>query len=322
MKYCDFMGTQISKIGLGTVRFGSVIPDEKAFLLMDSFLNGGGNIIDTARGYFQEIGFRGKSESTIGKWMNQRNNRNKVILVTKGGMRYSCNEGKEEWPPCLDRRSMLDEVRKSLDAFGTEYIDIYLVHRDDIARPVGEIVETMQEVKTLSNARSIGVSNWSLGRLMEANNYALIHGFTKFSVVEVWWSLAEYTHTMWNSSMNTTMDVDMYNYIEKEKMLGIAYTFQAKGYFQKAVASGIDNIDPKLRLRIETPRNRKKLAYLEEYCRVNKVSTTAVVAGYITSRKVKSVALAGCSTIEQMEDIFKNCDYDLPQKVIDELDSI
>jgi aryl-alcohol dehydrogenase-like predicted oxidoreductase len=322
MKYCNFLGTQISKIGLGTVRFGSLIPDEKAFAIMDCFISGGGNIIDTARGYFQEIDSRGKSELTIGKWIKLRNNRQKIILVTKGGKRYSHDKGKEEWTPCLDRISMLNEVRESLEALETEYIDIYLAHRDDVTRPVEEIVETMQEVKSISNARAIGVSNWSLDRLKDANNYARLHNLVPFTVVEVWWSIAEYTSTVWNSNITTTMDTSLYDYIVENEMLGIAYTFQAKGYFQKAIISGIDNIDPKLRLRIETPRNKKRLAYIKEYCRVNKISPTAVVAGYITSGQAKGIALAGCSTIEQMEDILNNCDYDLPQEVVDELDTI
>jgi aryl-alcohol dehydrogenase-like predicted oxidoreductase len=322
MKYCDFLGTQLSKVGLGTVRFGSLISDEKAFALMDCFFAGGGNVIDTARGYFQEIGARGSSETTIGKWIKLRNNRSKIILVAKGGSRYSRKGEKEEYTPCLDRISMLKEVRESLDALQTGYIDIYLVHRDDVIRPIEEIVETMQEVKTLSNAKAIGVSNWSIKRLIEANHYAKRHGFTTFTAIEVWWSVAEYTRTMWANSINTTMSTDLYDYMIKNEMLGIAYTFQAKGYFQKAIASGIDNIEPKLRMRIDTPGNRKKLAYIDEYCRLNKVSPTAVVTGYITSRQAKGIALAGCSTVEQIEDILNNCDYDLPQNVINELDSL
>jgi aryl-alcohol dehydrogenase-like predicted oxidoreductase len=322
MKYCDFLGTQISKIGLGTVRFGSLIPEEKAFGLMDCYVSGGGNVIDTARGYFQEIGFRGKSEQVVGKWIKLRNNRSRIILVTKGGIRYSRNGEMEEWAPCLDRPNMLTEARESLEALETEYIDIYLVHRDDITRPVEEIVETMQEVKMLSNARAIGVSNWSIERLKEANRYAGIHNLTPFTAIEVWWSIADYTHSMWNSTITTTMDTNMYSYVIENQMLGIAYTFQAKGYFQKAIASGIDNIDPKLRARIETPKNRKKLAYIEKFCRENKISPTAVVAGYITSGQAKGVALAGCSTLEQMEDILKNCNYELSQAVIDGLDLI
>jgi aryl-alcohol dehydrogenase-like predicted oxidoreductase len=322
MKYLDFGDSKLSKIGLGTVRFGSLIPEDQSYAIMDAFLSGGGNVVDTARGYFQEIDARGKSEETIGKWLGLRNNRNKVILITKGGKKYFRDKEKDRYVPSLDRLSMIKEAQESLEALGTDYIDIYLVHCDDTNRSIEEIVDMMQGVKAIVKAKAIGVSNWSIERLREANNYAQKHGLTTFSANEFFWSIAEYNNKVWNSSISATMNSDLYNYIVDNDMLGIAYTFQAKGYFQKAFAVGIKNLEPNLRSRIETPRNLKIFAYLKKYCQENNVSPTAVVTGYITSGRAKGIALAGCSTVEQMDDILNNCDYDLPQNIIDELDSI
>jgi aryl-alcohol dehydrogenase-like predicted oxidoreductase len=317
MKYIEFAGMKLSKIGLGAGRFGTKIQEEDAFFLLDSFLAGGGNVVDTARNYYEWVeNGRGVSEKTIGKWMKIRANREKVILVTKGGV---SNKG-HEWTINLSREKLLAEAKESLDALGTEHVDVYLLHRDEPARPVQEIIETMQEIKSFTEARVVGIANWNIRRIKEANAYAVAQGLEPFMVIQTWWSLAEYTDAMWNDPNTTHMDADTYQYLVEKNLLGMAYTSQCKGFFQKAIAKGIDAIDPALKSRIVTPKNLNKLECIKEFCSKNNVSPTEAVLGYITSNIANGLALVSCSTENQLTDILEHCDYDLPQKMIEGLD--
>jgi aryl-alcohol dehydrogenase-like predicted oxidoreductase len=320
MKYIKIGDMQISKIGLGTTRFGTRLSEEESFALMDVYTAYGGNVLDTARNYYEWVeNGRGTSEKTIGKWLKLRGNRDKIIIVTKGGV--FCNNG-AEWKIDLSRGKLLEEAKESLEALSVNDINIYLLHRDEPNRSVEEIVETMQVIKKTVKVSLIGVSNWDIDRVRAANAYAEKKNYEPFMVIQTWWSLAEYTDAMWNDPASKHMDKETYNYILDRKMLAMAFTSQSKGFFQKAILHGIDNINQKLRERIVTPVNLKKLEYIKNYCKKNKVSPTAVVIGYITSNCVMGTALVSCTKKEQLIDILDNSDYILPQKIIKEIDCI
>lgn len=320
MKYIENpkINIPISKIGIGTGRFGTKVPKEVAFEMLDLFYEKGGNVVDTARNYYEWVpNGRGASERCIGEWLETKE-RTKICISTKGGVR---NEGKTFFYN-LSKHNLENEIKESLDSLRTEYIDIYLLHRDEPDRPVEEIVETMQRVQEIGNVSQIGVANWEISRVKKANEYANKNGLIPFSIIQTWWSLAEYTDAMWNDSTTTHMDEETYQYMLKHKLVGMAYTSQCKGFFQKAIMNGIEGIDPFLYQRIVTPTNMKKLEYIREYCNVKEISPTAFVNGYITSNELEGIALVSVSNINQLQDILDWCDYELPQEAIKDVDHV
>lgn len=319
MKTIDYNGKEISQIGLGTGRFGTRVEKELSFQMLDYFYDNGGNVIDTARNYYEWVeNGRGMSEKCIGEWIEHRNNRSDICLCTKGGVR---NEGKV-FVSNLSRQGLKREVQESLEALRTDYLDIYLLHRDELTQQVEEVVETMQEIKEIAKISTIGVANWKIDRIKAANEYAISHGMEPFRIVQTWWSLAEYTDSMWNDPTTTHMDAETYEYMVQNDYLGMAYTSQCKGFFQKAVRLGLENLDPFLMKRIATDVNLAKLDYITEYCAKEDVSPTAVVTGYITSNLLKGIALVSVSNMEQLCDIVSVSDYDLSETVIHQLDAI
>ncbi|MGN1481233.1 aldo/keto reductase [Porcipelethomonas sp.] len=320
MKYIkNIQDVRISKIGLGTGRFGTKVSESLSFDMLDLFYEGGGTLIDTARNYYEWVeNGRGKSEECIGKWMDSRGCRRNVCISTKCGVK---NKG-HDWFINLSKEMLSQELEESLEALRTDYIDIYLLHRDEPERPVEEIIETMQYLKEKGKVKIIGAANWSFERLYKANEYAKKHGMEPFRTVQTWWSLAEYKYEMWNDSNTTHMDENMYNYMINNNMFGMAYTSQCKGFFQKAVKNGLENVDEFLKHRIETERNLKKLDFIKKYCQGNNVSPTSVVSGYITSNPLEGTALVSCSDMSQLEDILRCCDYELEHEAISKLDSL
>lgn len=323
MKYIDlktrFKELHLSKIGLGTGRFGTLISEKDSFEMLDQFVQAGGTVIDTARNYYEWVqNGRGMSEKNIGKWLMETGVREKVILSTKCGVR---NEGKK-WTYDLSYNNICIELEESKKALGTDEIDIYLLHRDEISRNVEEIVETMHRLYTENKIGVIGACNWNIKRILEANSYAKRNNLTSFKIIQTWWSLAEYTKEMWNDPTTTHMDDETYQYMRKNDILGMAYTSQVKGYFQKAINLGVDNVDSFLRQRIETPINLQKLEYIRKYCVQHEIDPTAFVLGYITSNSLNGISLISCNRMEQLKDIIENADYDLPENCINEIDNI
>lgn len=319
MKYIEKCGMRMSKIGLGTGRFGTRVDKTTAFRMLDAFVSGGGNVVDTARNYYEWVeNGRGISEKTIGSWVAARGIRDRIYISTKGGVR---NVGKKFYIN-LGKQNLLNELKESQDALQSRNIDIYLLHRDEPERPVEEIMDTLQLVAERANVKALGVCNWSAKRIIAANRYAITRGYKPLLMIQTWWSIAAYTDTMWNDPTTTHMDTQTYNYILKNDLIGMAFTSQAKGFFQKALTTGLDNLDAFLKQRIATELNIKRLNYIADYCNKRHLSPTAVVNGYITSNEAKGIALVSCSTMEQLYDILNNCDTEIDREFICNIDRI
>lgn len=299
---------------MGGGRLGSNYSYELSRQFLDVFYEYGGTTIDTARSYspWQNNG-RGKSEECIGKWIEEKGIRDNIVLVTKGGI-------KENGSIDNSKNNLLKELEESLEALRTDYIDIYLLHKDDFDDPIEEIVETMQALKEKAAIRKIGVSNMCFNRIYNAADYAARNHMEAFSVIQTWWSLGEYKDNMWNDKSTTHMEDALYQFLLTNNLICMAYTSQCKGYFQKKVLG--ECIPSFLQERIETERNIKKAEYIKEFCKKYEVHPTAFVNGYITSNPLHGIAILSSSSVDQLQNIMDNCDFNLPDYVIKEIDNI
>ena len=141
--------------------FGWTVDEKQSFKLLDAFFDLGFNAIDTADVYSRwvEGNEGGESETIIGKWMKDRGNRNKVLLITKVGS--DVGQGKKD----LSKDYILEAVDKSLERLQTEYIDLYLTHWDDEVTPVEETLEAYGKLIEAGKIRWAGASNLSPERL-------------------------------------------------------------------------------------------------------------------------------------------------------------
>ena len=149
--------------------FGWTVDEKQSFKLLDAFFDLGFNAIDTADVYSRwvEGNEGGESETIIGKWMKDRGNRKKVLLITKVGS--DMGQGKRD----LSKNYILEAVDKSLERLQTDYIDLYLTHWDDEVTPVEETLEAYGKLIEAGKIRWAGASNSSPERLkasLEASN--------------------------------------------------------------------------------------------------------------------------------------------------------
>ena len=171
----------VSVFALGSAWFAMGTRDEH-WDLLDRFVGAGGTTVDTGRLY-------GDSEAVIGGWMAERRNRDDMVVITKGGLsRTDTTVLSDDIARDLDQ-----DVPTSLDALGTDVIDLYLLHRDNPAVPVGRFVDALNAQLGKGRIRAFGGSNWELQRVQEAQAYAAEHGLVGFAAVSNNLSLAEPT---------------------------------------------------------------------------------------------------------------------------------
>lgn len=236
MKYVTLTNTDltVSRICLGTGSLGSVVPRPAAFAIMDAFVDAGGTFFDSAHYYANWIpGERHLSEKTIGAWLKARGGKGNLVIATKGGHPDAETPNVSRLAP----RDIVGDLDASLDLLGLSTIDLYWLHRDDPRRPVGEIVETLNDQLRLGKIRFLGCSNWRPARIREAHAYASAHGLQSFVASQIFWSLAVPNPgtVKWDQA---AMDDEAAEFYRTASMSVHAFTSQAKGFFAKADQSG------------------------------------------------------------------------------------
>ena len=147
-------GTAVSKIGLGTMYFGSETPETDAFAILDAYVEAGGNLIDTADVY---VG--GVSEQIVGRWFAARPREitDRVVLASKG----RAGASKDPNGIGASRRYLHRALNKSLGRLGVETIDLYQPHASDMHTPVEETLSFLDEAVKAGKIHYIGVSNFT-----------------------------------------------------------------------------------------------------------------------------------------------------------------
>ena len=294
MRYRDFLGRKTSVLCLGTVGLGFDFSQKQSNEILDAYVELGGNFLDTARVYGDFAGgVCGISERAVGNWLAARRNREQIIVGTKGGHPElsAMNVGR------LDRENLSDDIRRSLDDLMVDQVDIYWLHRDDVSRPVGEILETLNGFLQAGYTRFIGVSNWTTARIREANAYAAAHGMTGFCANQPQFSLAR-QEVMTDPTLYQ-MDREMYEFHVETGMPCVPFSSQAKGFFIK-LHDGAEISDGAKR-RFDSPGNRAIYARLLALSEETGYSVGALSLAYLTCNRFDIFPIVGVSRLSQVE---------------------
>ena len=181
MKYTKLgnSGLDVSRICLGCMSFGASDQGTHAWSLdeatsrpfIQQALDAGINFFDTANVYSL-----GTSEEYVGRALADMANRDEIVLATKvnGPMRGGQNA------IGLSRKSIMAEIDHSLRRLGTDYVDLYQIHRWDHRTPIEETMEALHDVVKAGKARYIGASSMWAWQFSKAQYVAEAHGWTKF----------------------------------------------------------------------------------------------------------------------------------------------
>jgi len=123
-------GLQVSEVALGAMMFGSATSKKESYEVLDTYIDLGGNFIDTSNNYAHWAGTGDESETLLGEWLKDRGCRDRVVLATKVGFdRHGEGAG-------LKKEQIEYWVDESLRKLGTDYIDLYYAHTDDPHTPM------------------------------------------------------------------------------------------------------------------------------------------------------------------------------------------
>jgi 1-deoxyxylulose-5-phosphate synthase len=172
-------GLQVSRITLGCMTYGTpdrgnhawTMSEEASRPLIRQALELGINFFDTANAYSD-----GTSEEIVGRALKDFSTRDEVVIATKvfNRMRPGPNGAG------LSRRAIFTEIDHSLRRLGTDYVDLYQIHRWDYETPIEETMEALHDVVKAGKVRYIGASSMYAWQFAKANYIARIHGWTEF----------------------------------------------------------------------------------------------------------------------------------------------
>ncbi len=171
---------EVSVVGLGCNNFGMRIGREETAAVVNAALDAGINFFDTANVYSA-----GSSEEITGQTLLSMAPREDVVIATKvhGRMRPGPNgQG-------LSRKSILTEIDNSLRRLGTDYVDLYQIHRWDYHTPIEETLEALHDVVKAGKARYIGASSMYAWQFAQAQYSADLNGWTRFVSMQNYYNL-------------------------------------------------------------------------------------------------------------------------------------
>ena len=320
MEYVQIPGTHLrsSVLGLGTAALGTTIDTQASFRLLDAFLDHGGTMLDTASAYANWVpGETSLSEKTIGHWLQDRGNRQRVQIATKGG---NPNVGTGHISR-LSPAEIRHDLEASLRNLRIEMIDLYYLHRDDPTRPVEEIVEELNKYVQFGQVRYLGCSNWRRERINAAQTYAAAHGLQDFSANQMLWNAAICDYEAIGDPTIVQMDPDLWQYHQQTGLAAVAYSSQANGFFNKLAAGREQAIGLGTRRMYNSSENLVRLARMQELSKRTGLTITQIVLGYLLGQPFTTIALIGCQTIDQLNDSVTAAGIRLSREQIDYIET-
>lgn len=304
MEKINLHGTELDVAGLclGTAAYGGELPEEAAVEQLNYYEENGGNFIDTAHIYNDWIpGEKSRSEKVIGRWLKDRNLRNHMLLATKGGHPLFTSIEKSR----LNKEDLVNDLEGSLKNLGTDVIDMYILHRDDRQKPVGELLEYLENQVRAGKLRYYGCSNWKAERVKEAREYALAKGLKGFTCNQLMFSLAKVNTEGVADKTLVAMDEATYQYQKESNLSSMAYMSMAKGYFTKKFLN--KSLSEELKNMYDNKVNESRYKILKEAFS-NSLDVTAYTLQYIQSAPFSSIPIASFSSLSQLKEAIKGCE--------------
>jgi len=282
-------GVKVSQFCLGTMHFGSRTDRMTSYRLLDQYVEAGGSFLDTANNYAHWVpGFKGgESETLLGEWMRERQNRARLFVATKVGFDYSgVDRG-------LRASQIEAECEKSLRRLGIETIDLYYAHKDDRETPLEETLEAFDRLVRAGKVRFIGASNFAAWRLAEARCVSQVHGWAAYCCVQQRYS---YIRPKPGVSFGPQVAVndDLLDYCRAHALTLLAYSPLLGGAYTRA--------DRSFQEQYLGPDTDARLAALDAVARETGATRNQVVLAWMAQSDPPVIPLVGASTVEQLRE--------------------
>lgn len=272
-------------ICLGTNVFGWTADKEAAFAVLDAYVAGGGNFIDTADVYPAWATGESTSETIIGEWMAKRGNRDKIVLATKVGML----QGLQGLAP----RTIRTAVENSLRRLRTDRIDLYWAHVDDRDTPLAESLAAFDALIREGKVRYIGASNYDAGRLAEALRISDEEGLARYVALQQPYNLVERGY-----------EGALREVVSREGLSSTPYFGLARGFLTGKYAPGVPVDSPRAGQASEylwTERGPKVLDTLAKVAADRGTEPAAVALAWLAAQPTVTAPIASARNVIQLQ---------------------
>ena len=273
---------------------------EEGFALLDAVFEHGGTTFDTAHNYGG-----GDADRVLGLWMETRGNREQVVIVGKG-----CHHN-------ADRRRVTpydleSDLMDSLARLRTEYVDLYLLHRDDPDLPVAPIMDAFARHHGAGRIHACGGSNWSPARIQAANEYAKQHDLPPMRASSPNFSLAVQRREPWPECLSISGPAGAQDraWYRRTQMPLLVWSSLAGGFFSGQLRR--DNLhtldtapDALLKLSAETyatEENFRRYDAARQIADQRGVSVPQVALAYLFGSGLNVFPLVGARTAQEFAD--------------------
>lgn len=309
-------GLEISRICLGCMSYGdptwrgwSWVQDEAASRpFLKRALDLGLNFFDTADVYSQ-----GRSETLLGQSLkNLGVKRSDVIIATKvfGDMGTGPNDRG------ASRGHIMDSVKASLDRLGTDHIDLYQIHGNDIVTPVEETLRALDDLVSEGLVRYIGCSNWAAWKIMKSLGISDHRGWARFETVQAYYSIA-----------GRDLEREIVPMMADQNVGLMVWSPLAGGLLSGKFGPGSNGPEGARRTAFDFPPVNRDRAWacvdeMRNVAQAHDTSVARVALAWILAKPFVSTVIIGAKRMDQLEDNLAAAELMLTPEEIAALDKV
>ena len=304
-------GLEVSRICLGCMSYGAkgrgnhswVLEEDQARPFIKKALDLGINFFDTANVYSD-----GTSEEIVGRALRDLTSRHSVVIATKvhGRMHPGPNGGG------LSRKAVMHEIDESLRRLGTDYVDLYQIHRWDYHTPMEETLEALHDVVKAGKARYIGASSMYAWQFMKALDYQARRGWTRFV------SMQDYVNLVYREE-----EREMLPLCESEGIGVIPWSPLARGRLARQwnTASERSESDAFGQSLYSEEADKRVIDAVSEVAQARGVPMAQVALAWVLGKAPVTAPIVGATQLQHLDDAVQALSVRLTREEIEALEA-
>lgn len=284
-------------LSLGGNVFGWTADEETSFAVLDAYTAAGGNFVDTADTYSSWVPGHsgGESELLIGSWLSKRGRRDDIVVATKVGSHPDFKG--------LKAATIKAAAEESLRRLGTDHIDLYYTHFDDVETPVEEIIGAMDALVREGKVRYIAASNISPERLTASLEFSDREGLAKYVALQQHYNLVEREY-----------EGPLREVVRAHGLASVPYFGLARGFLTGKYRPGVVVDSPRAGgagAYLESESGPRVLAALDEVAAAHGAEQASVALAWLRSRPTVVAPIASARTPEQLPALLASVELEL-----------
>jgi aryl-alcohol dehydrogenase-like predicted oxidoreductase len=284
-------------VALGGNVFGWTANEAESFTILDGYVAGGGNLIDTADAYSAWVpgNSGGESETIIGRWLASHKCRASTIIATKAG-KHPRLEG-------LSAKTIQTAAEGSLKRLNTDYLDLYYAHADDEKTPLEETLGAFDSLVRAGKVRYIAASNYRAPRLAQALAISDREGFARFVALQQHYNLLE----------RNAYEGELASVVKNEGLSSLPYFALAKGFLTGKYRpnSKVQSARAESARAYLTEKGLRVLAALDEVAAEQIAPVASVALAWLAAQPTVVAPIASARTLNQLAEIMRSAEIHL-----------